>query len=235
MAIGTAAALIGSAALTAGGSYLSSRGANKAAQIQADAAQRGYDQQLAFAREAQQYHKPYTDVGKGAIYTLADLYGISTDGNPNATPYGEQSVQAFRNSPDYDFAFREGNRALTFSNAAQGMLRSGNHLRDLTQYGQGLATQNFNNYAQRLMSLANLGRGAASQASGQGIQVGNNLATSLGNQGQALASGVVGSTNAWNQGLSTAGNNLAFYGAMQQRPNWGAYDPDWTNTTIQNA
>jgi len=236
MVVATGTAIAAAAAIGAGSAYMSSRAAKKAAQIQADSAQQGYDQQLAFAEQAQKQLQPYTDVGEGALYTLADLYGISTDGNPNAQAYGEESVQDFRNSPDYDFAFREGNRALTFSNAAQGQLRSGNHMRDLTKYGQGLASQNFGNYANRLMGLANLGGGAARQVSGQSIGVGNQLANTLGNQGQAQASGVVGQANAWNQGLQSTGNNLLLYNQLNQpqmnNQNWGAYDPNWGNTQV---
>lgn len=188
MAIGTGLALLGSAALGLGGSILSSNAAKKAAKVQGAA-----------ARRAEERFAPFANVGQGAVTTLGQLFGITPEGQQT----GSADFSNFFQSPDYKFALQEGTKALDFSNAAKGLLQSGNHLRDLTQFGQGLATQNFGNYFNRLLQLSQLGSNAAS---GQAQQIGN--------QGQAQASGIVGSANALNQGLSSIGNNLALFGAL---------------------
>ena len=203
MAIGTALALLGSAALGLGGSYLSSQASKKAAKAQAAAAER------AAALQA-----PFTNVGQGAVTTLGQLFGIGPDGQQT----GQADFSNFFQSPDYQFALQEGVNALDFSNAAKGMLQSGNHLRDLTQFGQGLATQNFGNYFNRLLQLSSLGQNAAS---GQGNQIGN--------AGEARAAGIVGSANAWNQGLSGIGNSLSLYGALNGSPSAYANNPAQAN------
>lgn len=201
--IGTTAALVGSAALGFGGSLLSSNAAKKAAKAQEAA-----------ARRAEARFAPFVNVGHGAVTTLGQLYGIG----PNGQQTGSSDFSNFFQSPDYEFARGEGMKALEFSNAAQGQLNSGNNMRDLVQFGQGLATQNFGNYYNRLMQLSQLG---AQSAGGQAQQIGN--------QGQAKASGIVGSANAINQGLSSIGNGLAMYGAMGGSPSAYANNPAQAN------
>lgn len=174
--------MLGSAALGLGGSYLASNAAKDAAKAQERA-----------GRRAEERLAPFANVGQGAVTTLGQLFGINAEGQQT----GNADFSNFFESPDYEFARGEGIKALEFSNAAKGQLNSGNNMRDLMQFGQGLATQNFGNYFNRLLQLSNLG---ANAASGQAQQIGN--------QGQAQASGIVGSANAINQGLSSAGNNL---------------------------
>jgi hypothetical protein len=234
-----AGATLGAAALGLGGAYLSGEAAKKAAGIQAGAAREGQANALTMYNQGRQDLAPYRDAGAGATTTLAQLYGIPTPGNPNPQPFGPEATAAFRNSPDYQFAFDEGNRAVQFSAAARGALGSGNTLRDLTTFGQGAATQNFQNYANRLMQLAQMGQGAASQGASQANQFGQFAANQIGNAGQAQASGIVGQSNAWNQGLSSAGNNLMLYNLMNQQNNPSAYggsmsgyDPSWNTMAM---
>lgn len=191
-------ATIGAAVIGGGASIY---GANKAASAQKSA-----------ANKAAALQAPFTKVGTGAMTTLGQLYGIGPDGQPTQA-FNQQALDAFKNSPDYQFAFGEGERALEFSNAAKGQLNSGNNMRDLVSYGQGMATQNFGNYANRLMQLAGIGQNAASN---QGNQIGN--------AGQAQASGIVGSANALNGALGGATNNLMLYNLLNKTPgNSSAY------------
>jgi hypothetical protein len=226
-----AGAAIGVATL--GGAYLSSEASKEAAGIQAGAAREGQANALAMYNEGRRDLAPYRETGAGAVTTLAKLYGIQTPGNPNPQAFGPEATQAFQNSPDYKFAFDEGNRAVQFSAAAKGALGSGNTLRDLTTFGQGAATQNFQNYAQRLMQLAQMGQGAATNSANFGAQFGQNTADAYGNMGQAQASGVVGSANAWNAGLTGAGNNLALYNALQgSKSAYGPTTTGWDSWTV---
>ncbi len=126
---------------------------------------------------------------------------------------------------------------MQFAAAAKGALASGNTRRDLTTFGQGAATQNFQNYAQRLLQLAGMGQSAASQGANQAQSFGQFGANQFGNIGQAQASGVVGSANAWNSALGGVANNLALYNAMNQSPSayggsMSGYDPSWGTMTM---
>ncbi len=122
----------------------------------------------------------------------------------------------FYKSPGYDFRLQEGINAIDKSAAAKGSLFSGGTGRELTRYGQGLATQEFNSYANRLASMAGLGQ----TATGNTAQLGSNAANQVGglsnslgqtimSGGQAQASGIAGGSNAMMQGYQGAAQGFA--------------------------
>lgn len=156
---------------------------------------------------------------EGQIATTMDAGGGSPD------------YSAFYKSPGYDFRFDEGQRAIERSAAARGGLMSGGMGRELTRYGQGFASGEFNNYANRLASLAGIGQTAVGQsgqlgsaAAGQVGQTSGQLGQTILAGGQAQASGIVGAGNAWATGIEGAAGALG--GAVQQ---YGA-DQGWWNT-----
>ena len=67
-----------------------------------------------------------------------------------------EAFDRFFTSPDYQFRLNEGIRNLDSSAASRGMLMSGNQLRDITQYGQGLAAGEYGNYYNRMAGIAGL-------------------------------------------------------------------------------
>jgi hypothetical protein len=216
--IGTAAAVLGAGLLGAGATMY---GANKAANAQEKAA----NQAAAAQREAMEYQKanyekasgnlsPFIQSGQGANGLLAEAYGLS-----GKTALGQSSLEAFRNSPDYQFALKGGSEALDNSAAAKGGVLGGNQIRAQTEYGQGLATQNLQNYFQRLSGMSGQGiqaGGILGQiGAGTGAQVGasaNNVGNSLMAAGTAEASGIKGMVGGFNQGLSS----LSLYNQMSK-------------------
>lgn len=54
-----------------------------------------------------------------------------------------------KNQPGYQFGVDQGLKALQQSRAAQGLLRTGGTLKDIQQYGQNAATQNYGNVLQQ--------------------------------------------------------------------------------------
>lgn len=190
-------AVITSAAVVAAGSayaaHEASSGSKRAARIQ----QRGYD--AATAEQARQFDQmmeltaPRRNVEGQALEQLAALTGLR--GNGPAGAGGTPDYSGFINSPDYQFALQQGQQATERSAAAGGNLRSGNTLAALNDYAQGRATQNFNNYTQRLAGLA--GMGATDQAANAMVQQGDRAANNLIGGANARASGVAGSANAW--------------------------------------
>lgn len=65
-----------------------------------------------------------------------------------------KNPDSIANSGAYKFAFDQGEQALERSAAAKGMMGSGNVLAELTKYGQGMASQQYNTEADRLAGLA---------------------------------------------------------------------------------
>lgn len=151
---------------------------------------------------------------------IADLEGqlaTAQEGGGAAGP----DYSAFFQSPGYQFRQDEGIRAIDRSASARGQLMSGGTLRELQRYGQGLASSEFGNYANRLSSLAGIGQTAAFGGGQLGAQAAGQVGTSAANIGQSLmaggtaqASGIVGANNAFQQGFG----NIAANPMLQQ---WG--------------
>jgi|GEM_PF-999767 len=216
--IGTGAAILGAGILGAGASIW---GANKAADAQKDAAK----QAAAAQREAMEYQKanyekasgnlsPFIQTGQGANNLLASFYGLN-----GAAPLNDNVLQSFYNSPDYKFALKGGSEALDNSAAAKGSVLSGNQIRAQTEYGQGLATQNLQNYFTKLAAMSGQGITAGGYlgniGTGVGSQVGtsaNNIGNSIMAGGTAEASGILGTVKGINSGL----NALSLYNQMSK-------------------
>lgn len=186
-----------------GSALIGSSAAKDAANAQAQAAANAQATQLSMFDKAQAAEQPYNQVGQGAVNTLAGLYGINGSGAGTGAPTA-QSLSQFTASPDYQFALQQGTQAMQRSAAAGGTLISGGQLKAGQEFGQGLATQQYGNYYNRLLSLAQIGQSAASGQSSAALTAGGQIGNSIQAGGQATASGIVGSANAINGGLSSA-------------------------------
>lgn len=135
-----------------------------------------------------------TQVGAGnnAFSQLQKLQGGGANG---AAP----DYSGFENSPGYQFALSQGQRAIQTGAAANGSAYSPNTLANLGQYTAGVASQNYNNYVQQLLSTAGLGASGNTALSDANLKTGNNISqlqVGSGNAqavGNANASGQVGS------------------------------------------
>lgn len=108
-------------------------------------------------------YDPYLSTGGGASKLLGDALGVNGAS-------GTQAAQgAFQAGPGYQFALDQGNQAALRAASAGGNLASGNTLTALTQFGQGLANQEYGSWLDRLSGAANQGLSAAS---GQGGALG---------------------------------------------------------------
>lgn len=191
-----------------GSAVIGSNAAQSAAQTQADAAKQAQQTQLQMFNTAQASEAPYNTVGQGAVHTLAGLYGINGSGAGTGTPTA-QSLSQFTASPDYGFALDQGTQAMQRAAAAGGTLISGGQLKAGQEFGQGLASQQYGNYYNRLLSLSQLGQSAAAGISNSAINAGGQIGNSIQAGGQALASGTVGSANAISGGLTGATGGIA--------------------------
>lgn len=138
-------------------------------------------------------------------------------------------------TPGYQFRLSEGQRAAERSAAARGSLASGSTLRALTRYGEGLAAQEYGDFANRLASLIGLGQTAATTAGGWGQQTGANIGQNLANIGAARGSGYANQGNIWGNAIGGAAQSLANYwqqpsttnATQQPRQTWGG-QTNWT-------
>jgi hypothetical protein len=190
------------------GGVIGAVGSGAAASTEAKAANSATANTKAMFNQVQANEQPYINTGTAATYSLAELYGLPTPSNPNGgQPFNQASINSFTNSPGYQFTKQQGIDTIDAQAAAQNQLLSGNTLKAIADYSSGLASQNFNSYADRLMALGNQGEGAAAHqatASGQAAQsIGNNTIAA----GNSTAGGILGSNAALVGGFNTGINN----------------------------
>lgn len=206
--------IVAGAAVSVVGGAIAGNQQKKAAQGAANAQMEG--QQLSIAEQQRQFDltrqdlQPWMQAGQGAL------------GQMQALNSGDFS--SFTQSPDYQFALEQGLQGLDRSAAARGSLNTGGHSADVMGYAQGLATQNYGNFYNRLAGLANVGQTTATGLGQFGANAANNIGNAYGNIGNARASAYQarGDANSQLTGMAAGiGSNML--------NNWGG----WNSTRNQ--
>lgn len=149
---------------------------------------------------------PYAGInqGMGGFGSLSRSFGMSD----------------FQADPGYAFRMAEGQKALQRSAAAKGGLMSGAALKAINQYGQDLASQEYQNaynrynsnqtnLFNRLGSLAGVGQTSANTLGSLGQNSASNIANTMMDAGNARAGGIAGRANQWQSGLASLGSGLS--------------------------
>jgi hypothetical protein len=214
MAFFVSGAIAGSALLGAGASIYASNKQSEAAGNALNFQKQTFDTNQQNMKAAQGTLQPYLDVGNQATYTLGQLTG---GGNGNAQP----DYSSFFKDPSYQFTQQQGELGIERGANARGLNLSGSTLKDLSTFNSGLASQQYGNYFNRLMGLANIGQTAtgtnANLVTGNASNNtagANAIANTTMGQGQAQASGAAGVANAANGGIS----NSLMYNYMNRNP-----------------
>lgn len=168
-------------------------------------AQAGYNQAIGSISQGKQdalnMLSPYTGLGGQATNLLSTLLmGKSFD--PSTNQFSDVAPQnrlsAFFESPDYQFNFSEGMRALEASQAARSGLLSSRAMREAQRYGSGLASGQYENYLSNLFKALDVGQASA----GKGANI---ITDTAGQIGQAQ----IGIGNVSMQGKLARAKNLA--------------------------
>ena len=228
-----AAAAIGGIASVGSAAY-GAHQARKASKAQVEAGnaasaleKESADAQLALQKqiwEKQQADQaPWLKEGQTGITKLGSLMAYGDPFKDYLAKAGLSGGQFNQNNPQYQFLLKQGQQALDRSAAARGMGYSGAQMKAAQQFGQGLASQQydkeysrasdeFSNYYNRLAALAQGGQQAVQATGNQGAQyaqnAGNTLASLsnaqtniLGQQANARASAYATKANALNDTL----------------------------------
>lgn len=169
MAAVTAAVVVG-----AGMAYAANR---QGAAAKADARARGTAAEQAMGKYDDVYNqgredaKPWLENGQEAASRLRALMN------------GDFS--SFEEDPAYKWQQEQGIQGLTRLAAARGSYRSGSTDADILRFNQGLASQEYNNFYNRLMGLSNQGLGTAQYLGGLGQNYAQNWAQARGIKGAA--------------------------------------------------
>lgn len=143
--------------------------------------------------------QPYVNNGLSANSAQAQLLGLSpmTSGTQNG-------FNNYLNSSGYNFMLDSGSKAITGNAAFRGILNSGSTAKALTQYGQDVGSQYFDNY------LSNL-----NNVSGQGLTATGQIGAAGSAGGEGAAKATQAGSNSMASGVSSAGGILAnFVGGL---------------------
>jgi hypothetical protein len=158
--------------------------------------------------------------GAGAA-PATNAQGIVVD--PNSPDFGKYArdfgMQDFEQDPGYAFRLSEGQKAIERSAAARGGLQSGSALKAAARFGQEMGSQEYQNAFSRyqtnrtnqlnpLFSLMNTGIGAANNLTNAAGAQGQNQANAINDRGAYMASGQVGSANAFGNALGSIGKDI---------------------------
>jgi hypothetical protein len=151
-------------------------------------------------QETYGFLNPWAKAGGEALAPLTGLltgnsYDYSTGQQAQLNP--EQRQNLFSASPGYQFRLDQAMKAIQQSQAAKGNLLSGGALKELDQYSQGIAGDEYNNYLNQLFQLAGIGQQADFAKANTASSFGVPLAQA------AFSSGIAGDIGA-NRMIQTA-------------------------------
>ena len=213
MAIGTATAILGSAAI---GGAVSARGASKAARAQQQAAAQQQQLEREMFERQVELQEPFRQIGLTNLNRLAAMYG---EGGEFARA---PSLNELQMDPGYGFRFGEGMKALERSAAARGGLLSGSMLKGAQRYGQEMGSMEYQNAFDRAMrqrsvvtnalsGLGGLGPVSAGEMGGAAQRYATGAGNAMMTGGQARASGYIGQANALSNALSQGAMGYGMY------------------------
>jgi hypothetical protein len=209
--------IAGSAIIGAGASIF---GGNKAADEQKKAAKKAAKLQKQALAQQLALTKPYVEAGTNALAEYQKM-----------APYKDFGMAEFQADPGYNFRMAEGMKALERSASARGLLQSGGTLKGIQQYGQNLASSEYENAFSRYLSqrearmdpyryLTGLGQGTAvGQASNIGSS-GAALAEIAAQRGNVNAAQAAGTAGAIGNAFSSIGQGIGSYYANQPYMNY---------------
>jgi hypothetical protein len=132
-----------------------------------------------------------------------------------------QAYRGFTATPGYQFRVNQGRSAVDASAAARGGLNSGRTLQDLTAFGQGIASQEYGNYMNRLAGLSDGGMAAAGGQAGAATNAAAGTSNALAGIGNARAAGAIGVGNAFQGGIQNALGAWQYQSALGSQPGVG--------------
>lgn len=226
VALSTAAIIGGvvSGGAAIGSAAIGAHAAGKAADEQAQSAQKALDfQKQTFATEQANY-APYLDAGKTSVNQLMTDLGNGTFGPGSNPSFAAPTLDQARSTPGYQFTLSQGLRGVDAGAAARGGALSGGAVKSEMGYASGLADSTYNDVFSRslagyqanlakqaqefsqLYAPVSLGENAAAQSGNTAQQVAGNVGNLMTQVGNAQASGTIGQASAIAGGLGGVAN-----------------------------
>lgn len=206
---------------------IGSSAASSAANTEANASNQASAVEQSMFDKTQANEQPFLTAGGNALTALQSGLGLG----PGTGNTGTGSLNApftladYQTSPGYQFQMQQGENAVLNNKSALGGVNSGNTLKALTSFGQGVANQDYwnayNAYVNQqnqkfgqLQTVAGSGQNAAANLGALGTQVGASVGNNIVNAGNASAAGTVGSANAISNGINGISQNYLLASAL---------------------
>jgi len=188
-------------ALVAGGASIlggavQARGARKAGDLQAQAAEMGVEEQRAARLATEKLMAPYVKAGTGSLQGQQALLGLL---GPEAQ---QQAYSGIELSPIFQSMVQQGEAGILANASATGGLRGGNIQAALGQFRPQMLQSMIQNQYQNLAGLTSIGQAAASGQASYGQQTASNIGNLYGQMGQARAGTALGQAQAWGNVLN---------------------------------
>ena len=222
--MGIETAILGSAVI---GGLMSNKAASTSASATQQAAQTSADVQREMFNKQVELQEPWRQAGMNALTQM--------QGQTNAMPAAFTGKVDLTQDPGYAFRLEEGLKGLERSAAARGGLMGGAQMKAMEKYGQGMASQEYQNAYQRAldaynsqMNLSNVGYNRLASMAGLGQTTANQLSSAAGQYGSNI--GNIAMTGAANQGnaLLALGNiGASQYGTAGRALNQ-VLNTDWS-------
>jgi len=185
-----------------GNSLIGANAANRAADVQADAARYSADLLNQQYQQTRQDQMPWMLAGQTALNKLIPL-----------TDYKKFDMTQFQADPGYAFRLSEGQKQLDRMAAIRGGQISGGALKAAARYGQEMGSQEYQNAFNRyqteraaqlnpLQSLAGVGQTTAQNLGSLGANYAANAGEAATGAANARASGYIGGANALTGGIN---------------------------------
>ena len=182
--------------------------ANNAANLQAQSAQMGIDEQKRQFDKIIELLTPYVTAGTGSLTAQQDILGL------NGNDAQQKIIEGIQNSPEFQAYTQQGENAILQNASATGGLRGGNTQAALSQFRPQLLSKLIQQRFQNLGGITSIGQSSAAGQAAAGQQTGMNIADLLNQKGAAQAGGALASgsvqSNVFNDLLKIGGT---LYGA----------------------
>jgi hypothetical protein len=220
-----------------GSAYIGSQASKSAADTQAGAADRSAQVAQDIYNQQAAVNKPYVEAGLAGQGQLMNYLGVG--GNTGAQGYGKYATAEFTpaqfaagQDPGYAFRMSEGLKALDKTAAARGGLLSGGALKGATAYGQGMASDEYQNAFNRYQTTRANTLNPYQQLQGVGQAAAAGQAANLGSLGSAQQQAITGAANATSAG-TMAGANIAA-GGINSAVNYLGRQSAYSNSPYAN-
>lgn len=223
--MGIEAAIIGSAVVGAVGASKQAKASKAAGQMTADATRYAADLQQQQYEQAREDLGPYRELGYVALKDIEAMKPFLTG------QFGPDQFAQYLD-PSMEFRRRLGEQTTSRMMNVGGGALSGNTLRALEEFGQGLASTEYGNAFNRfqtergniyntLANIAGMGQGAVNTGVGAGQQAATNIGQAAIGGAQAQGAGQIGAANAYAGALQNIGSSM-FLPSLLAQPGRGA-------------